>query len=71
MNFCGICYGAQVQSSNDVITFEGIVGKVLTGRNGRDYAAMFEDKDWSDGLKMVQDGAGTTRSDAPTDCIGA
>jgi len=28
MNFCGICYGAQVQSSNDVITFQGIVGKL-------------------------------------------
>jgi hypothetical protein len=36
-----------------VITFEGIVRKVLKSRNGRDYAVMFEDKDWSVGLKMV------------------
>ena len=36
-----------------VITFEGIVRKVLKSRSGRDYAVMFEDKDWSDGLKMV------------------
>jgi hypothetical protein len=36
-----------------VITFEGIVRNVLKSRSGRDYAVMFEDKDWTDGLKMV------------------
>jgi hypothetical protein len=36
-----------------VITFEGVVRKVVKSRSGKDYAAMFEDKDWTVGLKMV------------------
>ena len=40
-------------SVGHVITFEGVVCKVLRSRRGADYAVMFEDKTWSRGLKMV------------------
>lgn len=36
-----------------VITFEGYVHKVLTSRSGKSYAAMFEDKSWTRGFKLV------------------
>lgn len=36
-----------------VITFEGYVVKLLVSRRGLTYAAMFEDKSWRAGLKMV------------------
>ena len=36
-----------------VITFEGRVHKVLTSRRGNDYAVMFENKNWTKGLKLV------------------
>lgn len=36
-----------------VITFEGVVYKVLPSRTGTDYAVMFEDQTWSRGFKMV------------------
>ncbi len=37
----------------NVITFEGHVFEVKTSRRGIDYAVMFENKSWSNGLKMV------------------
>jgi hypothetical protein len=36
-----------------IITFEGYVYNVLTSRRGIDYAVMFENRSWSNGLKMV------------------
>ena len=36
-----------------VVTFTGTVFKVIKSRNGKNYAAMFEDKDWCDGFKVV------------------
>ena len=36
-----------------VVSFTGPVAKVVKSRSGKDYAVMFEDKDWCDGFKMV------------------
>lgn len=36
-----------------VVSFTGSVIKVVKSRSGKDYAIMFEDKDWCDGFKMV------------------
>jgi hypothetical protein len=38
---------------NRVVTFEGIVREVKVSKRGKDYAAMFEQKSWSKGLKLV------------------
>jgi len=36
-----------------VVSFTGRAAKVVKSRSGKDYAVMFEDKDWCDGFKMV------------------
>jgi ribosomal protein S27AE len=36
-----------------VVSFTGLVSKVLKSRSDKDYAVMFEDKEWCDGFKMV------------------
>jgi hypothetical protein len=36
-----------------VVSFEGRVVKVISSRRGTDFAAMFEDRDWSKGFKIV------------------
>ena len=36
-----------------VVSFTGSVIKVVKSQSGKDYAIMFEDKDWCDGFKMV------------------
>ncbi len=36
-----------------VITFEGVVHKILQSRRGTDYAVMFENRSWTQGFKMV------------------
>ncbi|HOW43505.1 MAG TPA: hypothetical protein PLF03_07545 [Candidatus Omnitrophota bacterium] len=41
------------QYEGRVITFEGSVLNVKQSRRGGDYAVMFEDRSWKDGLKMV------------------
>lgn len=41
------------QYEGRVITFEGSVFNVKQSRRGGDYAVMFENRNWKDGLKMV------------------
>jgi hypothetical protein len=41
------------QHVGSVVTFEGEIHKVLTSQRGKDYAAMFENKGWTKGLKLV------------------
>ena len=36
-----------------VVTFDGLVRSVRSSRRGGDYAVMFEDKSWAQGLKLV------------------
>ncbi len=41
------------QHAGSVVTFEGFVHKVLRSKRGSDFAAMFENKSWSRGFKLV------------------
>jgi hypothetical protein len=48
-----VALGNLAGHEGSVITFEGRVCKVIESRRKGDYAAMFEDKSWSKGFKLV------------------